>query len=1138
MNIFKAELDTIHQNGVIGPITQFDNATLELQILSGGQVGESWNSPEFELIAMKRDMNPVREVDQDKFTILSNEDHRVRIDLKEQFLTCRGTVKMQLVIKDGSRISTTVFRLSVGQSLDHDIIASIRDVEVFEQLDLYVAQGFSTINEAIEITGELKKEMTEINNEASECEKERQAGELTRNQRELVRVDNEEDRVVNELGRIQNEEIRVTNEEERVSSENTRITNENNRRIHENTRISQEVARQEAECQRNAIFEENENIRSEQENTRIKSENERKKKFTAWEERETIRLKSEENRILQERERVENEENRKRQELTRQNQEEYRQRTYTQFNEAEASRVNNEIQREASEKQRQQAEKNRDANYQTRENKRDTEYSKAEEVRNNAFEQNEANRQNEYTVAERERVESEELRKGRERDRANAETKRQEAETARADAETGRVEKFNKEIEKAKTTMATATSNVNTAISQADATMQGIEKRAEDCLPAIEKSASAKVDYMGNEHDSIKDAMDANVEFVLDEVNTVHYEGQRITATDTIGRQVKSAILSGNTLVNIKPKTNLSKWGMSSYDSDSGICTISGTNSGIRFDASLLKTSTKYLVMFEIIELPSFAVESDDPIKLTLGHNSYNYLNINRSELKVGTLRKIVTTANEFTEVLAIGNRGEFSTPIKLRFVILEYQDGMENWDIPYFEGMKSVQMPVLSTCGKNLFNINDNFELGYISERGEVSLSERSSDFKRLNNGFSVKVNSAYGGVVSPYMVSAPNTPYKIDFDKVGDFATTANIIFFDNNKKAIGHILDDRLYNSFTTPPLCKYIRIGFWLYATPNTIIYENIQLEEGTQVTPYEPFKTNILTVDGEYRGIGDVCDTVDLVTGEVTERVVEIVLDGSESWRTYEAKGEYSVGKFTLPLKALIGGGAVPSTNIKCDKINVGISAQEGTQEQVSIYYHKFNGDYCEVRLCVPTSKLISANIEGIKTYVQNNPFTLQYQSAESIIKTVDLKGQKVYSYDGTTHYTCSAAEGSLVPTLSIDVPTNLPALVSRQRATIETQKEQIQTLENENTQLIAQNEVQDTDIALNQDAINFMLFAPSVKSISEDKGVSTMAAYLANQILKGRLDYTLVISRYGEFKEDIDTILIAEGKQDLITKGD
>ena len=94
MNVIKAVLDTINQNGAIGSVTQFDHATLELQILSGGQVGEAWESPEFELIAMKRDMNSVREVDQDRFTILSKEDHKVQIELKEQFLSCRGTVKM------------------------------------------------------------------------------------------------------------------------------------------------------------------------------------------------------------------------------------------------------------------------------------------------------------------------------------------------------------------------------------------------------------------------------------------------------------------------------------------------------------------------------------------------------------------------------------------------------------------------------------------------------------------------------------------------------------------------------------------------------------------------------------------------------------------------------------------------------------------------------------------------------------------------------------------------------------------------------------------------------------------------------------------------------------------------------------
>lgn len=1053
MNIFKAELDTIHQNGVIGPITQFDNATLELQILSGGQVGESWNSPQFELIAMKHDMNPVREVEQDKFTILSNEEHRVRIELKEQFLTCRGTVKMQLIVKDGNRTSTTIFRLSVGQSLDHDIVTSIRDVEVLDQLDLYVAQGFSVINEAIEITGELKKEMTEINNEASQFEKERQVSELTRNQRELVRVDNEEDRVANELERIQNEEIRVTNEEERVSSENTRITNENNRRTHENTRISQEAARQEAERQRNAIFEENENIRSEQENTRIKSENERKKKFTTWEERETIRLKSEENRILQERERVENEENRKRQELTRQNQEEYRQRTYTQFNEAEASRVNNEIQREASEKQRQQAEKNRDATYQRREENRDTEYGKAEEVRNSAFEQNEANRQNEYTVAERERVESEELRKGRERDRANAETKRQEAETARANAESGRVEKFKQEIKKAKTTMDTATSNVNAAISQSDATMQGIEQRAEGCLPVIEKSASAKVDYMGNQHESIKDAMDANVEFVLDEVNTVHYEDSNITATDTIERQVKQAELKGCTLVNLCPNKVIDYMATSNWDGFNGLAQSSNTQNYSWKTLQDLRPNTKYFI--------SCYVETFDVGKgeyyLFNNNNQSTVFNDTLTIYSTGLHKWVLTSKREFTEEVFVALRCQNAYArgaIKIKnIMIIEYQEGMENWDIPYFEGMKSVQMPDLTMTGKNLFDVKK------ATPQNGLTIGEDFLELYQKDGNAHFRFNVPVSGfkVGSYYKYSA-----KVEFLEVAEG--------FELNNPLNGYLTG---MNNYLTYNNSTGISEGY-ITAKSQTITFgfhnsnkkgairtrwSNIQIEEVESLTSsktfYEPYQSNILSApeDVELGSVDAVKDELNLVTGELTQRTdIRAYREGDES-----------------------------NPEVLTDLTNT------------------------------------------------------RYKLAKEVVKTVDLKGQKVYSYDGTTHYICSAAEGSLVPTLSIDVPTNLPALVSRQRVTIENQKKQIITLEQENEQLIAQNEVQDTDIALNQDAINFMLFAPSVKSISEDKGgVSTMAAYLANQILKGRLDYTLVISRYGEFKEDIDTILIAEGKQDLI----
>ena len=43
-----------------------------------------------------------------------------------------------------------------------------------------------------------------------------------------------------------------------------------------------------------------------------------------------------------------------------------------------------------------------------------------------------------------------------------------------------------------------------------------------------------------------------------------------------------------------------------------------------------------------------------------------------------------------------------------------------------------------------------------------------------------------------------------------------------------------------------------------------------------------------------------------------------------------------------------------------------------------------------------------------------------------------------------------------------------------------------------------------------------------------------MAAYFAMRIEAGKLDYTAVVTKYPQFKSDIDEILIADGKQDLI----
>lgn len=90
------------------------------------------------------------------------------------------------------------------------------------------------------------------------------------------------------------------------------------------------------------------------------------------------------------------------------------------------------------------------------------------------------------------------------------------------------------------------------------------------------------------------------------------------------------------------------------------------------------------------------------------------------------------------------------------------------------------------------------------------------------------------------------------------------------------------------------------------------------------------------------------------------------------------------------------------------------------------------------------------------------------------------------------------------------------------------------TLEDRVSQLETKSKEQDIEIGLNQDAINFLLFQALGIEGKQMKGANTMAAYLANQILKGKLSYELVVKRYPEFKEDIDTILILEGRENLI----
>ena len=76
------------------------------------------------------------------------------------------------------------------------------------------------------------------------------------------------------------------------------------------------------------------------------------------------------------------------------------------------------------------------------------------------------------------------------------------------------------------------------------------------------------------------------------------------------------------------------------------------------------------------------------------------------------------------------------------------------------------------------------------------------------------------------------------------------------------------------------------------------------------------------------------------------------------------------------------------------------------------------------------------------------------------------------------------------------------------------------------------------ELYFTQSAVDFLLMSTasefSINNIREKGDKTIMAGYLAMRIIKGMLTYKEVIARYPEFKDEIDFILRAEGKGDLI----
>ena len=333
-----------------------------------------------------------------------------------------------------------------------------------------------------------------------------------------------------------------------------------------------------------------------------------------------------------------------------------------------------------------------------------------------------------------------------------------------------------------------------------------------------------------------------------------------------------------------------------------------------------------------------------------------------------------------------------------------------------------SVKMPISTTTGKNLFDL----------ELTQGAHGYGAAGIKPNFSGSSNRVTNLTG----TYIKVNPNT--KITFSILNniDFA----IAELDIN----GHTLGDTGWvgyttikpnHTITTKEKTSYIGFNFRKFDNSNITVQEvldsNPMLEISGTATTYEPYKSSILSCNEEVelRGIGDVQDTLDLMTGEVTERIGEIVLDGSndELISIYKPTDNNTMA---FSVRNMLPNGWY-QRKIICDKlskINSVINDVEG-------FSHGDSDPTLYIR--INKSKLTSLDITGFRNYLSSNPLTFDYQLATESIKTVglnssngDVKTPVIYK---NGHILLQS--NGLIPELYYSIPVSYSGLIAQNTMT-------------------------------------------------------------------------------------------------------
>ena len=186
----------------------------------------------------------------------------------------------------------------------------------------------------------------------------------------------------------------------------------------------------------------------------------------------------------------------------------------------------------------------------------------------------------------------------------------------------------------------------------------------------------------------------------------------------------------------------------------------------------------------------------------------------------------------------------------------------------------------------------------------------------------------------------------------------------------------------------------------------------------------------------------VCDTLNVETGEYVQRIGEVVLDGSDK----------------LIYKAIATTDEVKTMLYHIDKADAKKSSFPVSDKFITADYNNMD-NHSNDKECVSSyigsggikirllKTKVGNNGSNVKTHLQANPITVQYELATPIVSTIDLQGSPYAYKDGHIQLTSGSIEQSLSPIIEYSLPTNRNGQIRSNQKMVEKHQKELDKLQ-------------------------------------------------------------------------------------------